>query len=101
MTIAAASPLGPEPTTIASGLGMPGWYDKSAGAAVSGADYWCSRLVFQRAVAAIYFIAFVCAVNQFVPLLGEHGLLPAPRFVSLVPFSESPSLFYFAPTDTA
>ncbi len=62
--------------------------------------YSLSRWVFARGVALIYFIAFLCAANQFVPLLGEHGLLPVARFVRFVPFGESPSLFYLSPTDT-
>ena len=33
--------------------------------------YWLSRLVFERGLAAIYLIAFLTAVNQFRPLLGE------------------------------
>jgi hypothetical protein len=65
------------------------------------AGYWSSRFLFERALALIYLLAFVCAANQFVPLLGEHGLLPVSRFVRAVPFRASPSLFFFAPTDTA
>jgi len=52
-----------------------------------------SRVLFERTLALIYLIAFLVAANQFVPLLGEHGLLPVPRFVDAVPFSSSPSLF--------
>src|SRR5436190_14478442 len=63
--------------------------------------YWLSRVVFERSLALIYLIAFICAANQFVPLLGERGLLPAARFVRSVPFQASPSLFYFAPSDLA
>jgi hypothetical protein len=55
--------------------------------------------VFERALAAVYLIAFLVAANQFIPLLGEHGLLPVPRYVRLVPFRASPSLFFFAPRD--
>jgi len=43
----------------------------------------------------------VCAVNQFVPLVGERGLLPVSRFVRFVPFRQSPSLFYLVATDRA
>ena len=63
--------------------------------------YWYSRWLFERGLATIYLIAFLAAVNQFVPLLGEHGLLPVRRFVSEVPFRASPSLFFFAPSDRA
>jgi hypothetical protein len=57
--------------------------------------------VLERVLALIYLVAFLVSANQFVPLLGEHGLLPVPEFVRLVPFGASPSLFYFAPTDVA
>jgi lipase maturation factor len=63
--------------------------------------YAVSRLLFERSLALIYLIAFFCTANQFVPLLGEHGLLPVPRFVRQIPFAASPSLFYLAPTDRA
>jgi Lipase maturation factor len=64
-------------------------------------DYWLARFVFERALAAVYLVAFIAAANQFVPLLGERGLLPVPRFVRLVPFWAVPSLFFFAPRDVA
>ena len=50
---------------------------------------------------ALFLIAFLNAVNQFKPLLGERGLLPVPQFVKEVSFRESPSLFFFLPTDKA
>jgi len=65
------------------------------------APYWYSRFIFERGLALIYLIAFIAVVNQFIPLLGEHGLLPVPRFVQAVPFRESPSLFYLRATDGA
>src|SRR5882672_6437855 len=57
-------------------------------------DYWLTRFVFERALGAIYLIAFLVAVNQFRPLLGERGLLPAPEFIRAVPFRASPTLFH-------
>src|SRR5215467_1807931 len=63
------------------------------------ADYWYSRFLFERLLAAIYLAAFLVAANQFVPLLGEHGLEPVSRFLRFVPFRASPSLFYFASSD--
>jgi hypothetical protein len=63
------------------------------------APYWYSRFVFERGLALIYLVAFVAVINQFVPLLGERGLLPVPRFVEAVPFRVSPSLFYLRATD--
>jgi hypothetical protein len=64
-------------------------------------SYWYSRLVFERALALVYLIAFLCAAHQFIPLLGERGLLPVPRFVRAVAFRRAPSLFFLAPTDAA
>ena len=60
-----------------------------------------TRSGLQRGLALVFLIAFLNAVNQFKPLLGERGLLPARQFVKEVPFRESPSLFYFSPNDTA
>src|SRR5213593_4535634 len=57
-------------------------------------DYWLTRFVFERVLGAIYLIAFLVAVNQFRPLLGERGLLPAPDFIRAVPFRASPTLFH-------
>ena len=63
--------------------------------------YVLSRAAFQRGLALVYLIAFLVALNQFRPLLGEKGLLPAPAYLKQVPFSQSPSLFYLFPKDAA
>jgi Lipase maturation factor len=63
--------------------------------------YWYTRFVFERALAAIYLVAFLVAANQFIPLLGERGLLSAPSFIRQIPFRYAPSLFYLSPTDSA
>lgn len=44
-------------------------------------DFGFAREVLQRGVAALYFVAFVSTLNQFRPLLGERGLLPAPALL--------------------
>ena len=62
-------------------------------------DYWLARLVFQRALAAIYLVAFVVALRQFTPLLGERGLLPVTEYVRAVAFRRSPSLFHLRYSD--
>ncbi|WP_377272648.1 lipase maturation factor family protein [Peterkaempfera sp. SMS 1(5)a] len=59
----------------------------------SSADYWLSRLVLQRALAAVYLVGFLVAVNQFRPLIGERGLLPVPRYLARTPFRRSPGIF--------
>jgi hypothetical protein len=61
--------------------------------------YWLARLVVQRGIGALYVIAFVCAAMQFRALLGEHGLLPVPRFLAAVPFRRAPSVFYLRYSD--
>ena len=63
--------------------------------------YWLTRLLLDRGIALICLVAFLVALNQFKPLLGERGLLPVSLFVKQVPFSESPSLFYLFPRDIA
>lgn len=60
-----------------------------------------TRTALQRGLAVVFLLAFLNAVNQFKPLLGERGLLPAPQFVKEVSFRDSPSLFFFGPNDTA
>ena len=62
-------------------------------------DYWLTRLVIERALGAIYFVAFLVALNQFRPLLGERGLLAAPAFLSHVRFMQTPSLFHLGYSD--
>src|SRR4051812_28338449 len=102
MTIAAARPFGPEPTITASGLAT-GLLQLRLGTrmADSVSTYWYSRFLFERALALSYLVAFLVAAHQFVPLLGEHGLEPVPRFISFVPFRASPSLFFAFPNDRA
>src|SRR2546423_735621 len=60
---------------------------------------WFVRLLFQRGLAALYFLAFVSALNQFRPLLGERGLLPVSAFLARVSFRQAPSLFHLRYSD--
>lgn len=62
-------------------------------------EYWISRLVFQKMLAALYLVAFLSAVNQFRPLLGERGLLPVPEFLARVNVRRAPSLFHLHYSD--
>ncbi len=62
---------------------------------------WITRLLLLRGIGVICLIAFLVALNQFRPLLGERGLLPVPLFVKEVPFRATPSLFYLFPRDIA
>ncbi|MBZ4019075.1 lipase maturation factor family protein [Streptomyces purpurogeneiscleroticus] len=62
-------------------------------------EYWLGRLVFQRALAALYIIAFVSAALQFRALIGERGMTPVPDFVRRVPFRAAPSVFHWRFSD--
>lgn len=62
-------------------------------------DYWAARAVVQHLLGALYLVAFLCAVNQFRPLLGEHGLTPIPRFLRVVGFRRAPSVFHLHYSD--
>src|SRR5256885_1068821 len=53
---------------------MPDW--------LHAADYTLARVVLQRGLGLVYLIAFLVALEQFPPLLGERGLLPVPRFLA-------------------
>ncbi|MFF8841785.1 lipase maturation factor family protein [Streptomyces sp. NPDC015127] len=55
--------------------------------------YWLSRLVFQRALAAVYLVAFLSAALQFRALIGERGMLPVPEFLRRVTARDAPTLF--------
>ncbi len=65
-----------------------------------GADYRRTRALLQRALAAIYLVAFLVAVNQFLPLLGSHGLTPVPFFLQHVRAWSSPSMFFIHYSDS-
>src|SRR4051794_22759592 len=70
---------------------MPDWLHAS--------DSLLARLVLQRGLGIVYFIAFLVAFRQFRPLLCENGLLPGPRYLPRVTFGEAPSLFHYRYSD--
>ena len=51
-----------------------------------GNDYWLTRFVILRLLGFVYAIAFLAAVNQLVPLIGDAGLTPAHDFLSRTQF---------------
>ncbi len=61
--------------------------------------YWLTRFCFQRGLGAIYFIAFLIALNQFPALCGRTGLLPVPLYLKEVKFWDAPSLFWLNQSD--
>ncbi|WP_369381882.1 lipase maturation factor family protein [Streptomyces sp. cg36] len=62
-------------------------------------DYWIARLVFQRALAAVYLVAFLGAARQFRALIGARGMLPVPDHVGRTPFRRAPSVFHLHYSD--
>jgi hypothetical protein len=65
----------------------------------SAPEYWLSRLLLERGAAAVYLIAFIAAALQFRPLIGERGMLPAPRFLAGQSFWRTPSVFHLRYSD--
>lgn len=65
----------------------------------SAPEYWVGRLVLERGAATIYLLAFIAAAAQFRALIGEHGILPIPRFVAAQSFRRTPSIFHLRYSD--
>ena len=72
--------------------------------------YWLTRFLILRLLGFVYFIAFLCAAVQILPLIGSHGLLPADRYLQgaqlqlgsrLEGFLRIPSLFWVDASDRA
>ncbi|HEY5814228.1 MAG TPA: lipase maturation factor family protein, partial [Terrimicrobiaceae bacterium] len=71
-------------------------------------SYWLTRFVILRLLGALYAVAFLVAVQQLVPLIGENGLTPVNIFVerarahfgsSFLAFIAMPSLFWLNHSD--
>lgn len=70
--------------------------------------YWLTRIVFLRALAFIYAVAFLIAFNQNKELIGDTGLLPLKLHLEAIQryhgqnvttwrlFTSTPTLFWFA-----
>src|SRR5689334_14675742 len=56
---------------------------------ISAPEYWLGRLVLERGAAAL----------QFRALIGEHGILPVPRFLAGQTFWRTPSIFHLRYSD--
>jgi hypothetical protein len=77
-------------------------------AAMVPTEYWLTRFVLLRALGFLYFIAFLTAALQLVPLIGHDGLLPADTYLrrltehfgsNVEGFFELPSVFWFGISD--
>jgi hypothetical protein len=66
---------------------------------LSAPEYWLGRLVLERGTAAVYLLAFLAAALQFRALIGEHGILPVPRFLAGRSFWTAPSVFQLRYSD--
>src|SRR3954466_13919973 len=73
-----------------------------------GENYQLTRFVILRLLGFVYAIAFLVAVNQLVPLIGEHGLTPASHYLDRLQthfgsrtsaIVEMPTLFWFGISD--
>lgn len=62
-------------------------------------DLWLVRLLVQRAMAALYLVAFLVVLRQFRPLLGERGLSPVTGRLHLYDWRHTPSLFLWGYSD--
>lgn len=62
-------------------------------------EYWLTRFIIQRGLGLMYLVAFLVALNQFRPLVGENGLLPVPRFLERTTFKRTPSIFHWHYSD--
>src|SRR5437016_5722198 len=71
-------------------------------------SYWLTRFVILRLIGLVYFVAFLVAAQQIIPLIGQNGLLPVASFLHrvewhfgsrLAAFVQLPSLFWFKASD--
>lgn len=67
---------------------------------MANTTYWITRFLFQRSLALVYLVAFLIVLNQFRPLCGDHGILPARLFLKRATFWEAPSIFWLKANDT-
>jgi hypothetical protein len=75
---------------------------------VDRSSYWLARFLILRLLGLVYAVAFVSLAQQVRPLIGAHGLLPAPLFLARVAahmgsraagFWRLPSLFWWDASD--
>ena len=72
--------------------------------------YWLTRFLILRLLGGLYAVAFLVAINQIVPLIGAHGLLPVGSYLQQVSaalgstgagFARLPSVFWLGHSDAA
>ena len=84
--------------------------ETEASTAHTAPTYWLTRFVILRLLGALYAVAFLVAINQIIPLIGEHGLLPVGIFLKQASvalgsagagFVRLPSIFWLSHSDSA
>jgi multisubunit Na+/H+ antiporter MnhG subunit len=71
-------------------------------------SYWLTRFLILRLLGAVYAVAFLVVIGQFIPLAGANGLTPVHVFFQRISnaigpsegFIRLPSLFWFGHSDT-
>lgn len=91
--------------SMAGAVPVPGFWSRFlARLERAGDDYRLTRFVLLRFTGLVWLVAFLSAAQQFIPLVGHDGLLPADLFVQRVvehfgspwaAFLEMPSIFWF------
>lgn len=88
---------------------MENIFQRLAGQGGNRPTYWLTRFLILRLLGIVYAIAFLATIEQIIPLIGEHGLLPVGVFISRISdsigvtggFIHLPSLFWFGHSDGA
>jgi hypothetical protein len=84
--------------------------DRQTTSATGPPTYWLTRFMILRLLGLVYFLAFLVAANQLVPLIGHHGLSPADLYLHRldelggtrnIAFWDVPTLFWFNNSDQA
>jgi Lipase maturation factor len=67
---------------------------------VTRPTYWITRFLILRLLGLIYAVAFLVAINQIIPLIGENGILPVGIFLNGVKqaYGSSTSAFLHLPS---
>ena len=77
---------------------------------MSPPSYWLTRWLILRLLGVVYAVAFLVAILQIIPLIGEHGLTPLGLYLQRIHealgsagagFLRLPSIFWFNHSDTA
>ncbi|XP_007499344.1 lipase maturation factor 1 isoform X2 [Monodelphis domestica] len=87
-------------------LKVPGQEPPSCPPCLLTGTFWLTRIVLLRALAFLYFVAFLVAYNQNKQLIGEKGLLPSKLYLKQIQqyfrgksawdsFSFSPTIIWF------